>query len=171
MRLEFRSQGQADQYYKICKRILMEKSRGPEGVRIGIQRIRNAIYRGFGFNSFNEFLKVFVPNERIASWFHSKEQLNEALSRGFEGAIAVVHERDFEVTAPAAELVMLAVNCAVDANERALQRVINTHNLQGQDNQKPSNDPSLPEGITTVRPRGGLPYSRRGLHEPRHPSN
>jgi len=81
MRLEFRSQGQADQYYKICKRILMEKSRGPEGVRIGIQRIRNAIYRGFGFNSFNEFLKVFVPNERIASWFHSKEQLNEALSR------------------------------------------------------------------------------------------
>ena len=31
MRLKFRSHGQAEQYYKICRGILEENSSGPEG--------------------------------------------------------------------------------------------------------------------------------------------
>jgi len=127
MRLKFRSHGQAEQYYKICRGILEENSSGPEGSRLGLQLVRNAMYRGFGFNSFNEFQRNFTPNERIAEWFHTKEQLTQAFSLAFEGAIEVAHLRDFETRVAAPEMVSLAVDRAVEVNDRALQRRIEVH--------------------------------------------
>jgi hypothetical protein len=131
MRLRFRCFGQTDQYFKICRRILRERSRGPEGGKLGLQQIRNAIYRGFGFNSFSECQKVFVPDERISSWFHSKGQLNEAFSVAFEGAIEVARVRGFEMTVATAELIRLAIDRASEVNERALRRIIDLHSPTG----------------------------------------
>ena len=124
MRLKFRSQGQAEQYYKICRGILEENSRGPEDGRLGRELIRNAIYRGFGFRNFCGFQRDFAPNERIAEWFHTEEQLTQAFSLAFEGAIEVARQRRFEAGVAAPELVSLAIGRAVEINDRALQRLI-----------------------------------------------
>ena len=124
MRLQFRSQGQAEQYYKICRRILEEDCRGPEDGRLGLELIRNAIYRGFGFKHLCGFQRDFTPNERIAEWFHTEEQLTQAFSLAFEGAIEVAHQRGFDTRVAAPELVSLAVGRAVEINDSALQRLI-----------------------------------------------
>jgi hypothetical protein len=97
VRLEFRSVGQAERYYKILMKVIQDSSRGGEGDKMGRQRIRNAIYRGFGYSHFPQFERIFVPNESVKAWFHSREQLQDAFSRALVDAIEVARERGFDL--------------------------------------------------------------------------
>jgi hypothetical protein len=125
MRLEFRSVGQADRYYKILKKVVEDAGRGGEGNKMGRERIRNAIYRGFGYNHFPQFERILVPNKSVKAWFHSREQLEEAFSRALADAVEVARERGFEFHASTEELTRAAVNLALEVNERALQNLLN----------------------------------------------
>ena len=127
MRLPFRSEGQAEVYWKICRRILEESCRGHEGAQLGRERIRNAVYRGFGYNHFPDFQRSFVPTDEIKVWFHSEEQLKSVFSHSIVGAIEVAHERGFECKAAVEGLVRRAVSAAVEANDASLRRIINSN--------------------------------------------
>jgi hypothetical protein len=125
-RLEFRNVGQAGRYYKILRAVVEDAGRGSEGDRMGRQRIRNAIYRGFGYNHFPEFERIFVPNRSVKAWLHSKEKLQDAFSRALAGAIEVAPERGFEFHTSIDELTRVAVDLALQANDRALQNLLNS---------------------------------------------
>jgi hypothetical protein len=124
MRLQFRNQGQADQYWKICRKILKGASHGPEGATLRMQRTRNLVYRCFGYNHFPDFERNFVPDHKVIAWFHSEEVLANVFSRALNGAMELAAESGFEFTSPAEELVKLAVNAALEANDCALQTLI-----------------------------------------------
>jgi hypothetical protein len=126
VRLEFRSVGQAERYYKILMKVIQDSSRGGEGDKMGRQRIRNAIYRGFGYSHFPQFERIFVPNESVKAWFHSREQLQDAFSRALVDAIEVARERGFESQTSTEELTTMAVKLALEANDRALQGLLNS---------------------------------------------
>lgn len=127
MRLPFRSEGQAELYWKICRRILEETCCGHEGAQLGRERIRNAVYRSFGFNHFPDFQRSFVPTDEIKAWFHSEEQLKSVFSHSIVGAIEVARERGFECGASIEDLVRKAVSAAVEANDASLLRIINAN--------------------------------------------
>lgn len=127
MRLPFRSEGQAEVYWKICRRILEESCRGHEGAQLGRERIRNAVYRGFGYKHFADFQRNFVPTDEIKVWFHSEEQLRSVFSHSIAGAIEVARERGFECEASVEDLVRKAVGAAVKANDASLLRIINAN--------------------------------------------
>jgi hypothetical protein len=124
MRMYFRNLGQASAYYKICRNILEESSSGPDGARLGRWQIRNAIYRGFGFRNFNEFEKIFVPDQRAIAWCHSDEQLKEVFSRALGESIDIARARGFQFHESLEELVKLAIAQAQEGNLAALQAVI-----------------------------------------------
>jgi hypothetical protein len=124
MRLKFRNVGQANRYWKICRDILNESCEIPEGAWLGRERLRNAIYRAFGFNSFPDFQKNFVPDNRVKAWFHSEEELESVFSRGLADAIADGRERGVECPSSTELLVKKAVEAAFEANDSVLRRLI-----------------------------------------------
>jgi hypothetical protein len=126
VRLPFRSEGQAEVYWKICRRILEESCHGHEGAQLGRERIRNAVYRGFGYNHFSDFQRSFAPNNQIKVWFHSEEQLKSAFSHSINEAIEVARERGFECEASIEDLVKRAVSAAMETNDASLLRIINS---------------------------------------------
>lgn len=91
---------------------------------MGRERIRNAVYRSFGFNHYPDFQRSFVPDTSIKMWFHSHEQLEEAFSKALTDAMEMAVERGFTFAYPTKKLVSIAVKLACEANDRALQVVI-----------------------------------------------
>lgn len=91
---------------------------------MGTQRIRNAIFKGFGFAHFPDFERNFVRNERIKAWFHPEEQLSATFSLSFGYASEVAQQYGFQLTQPIEHLVAVATDCALKLNEDALARLL-----------------------------------------------
>ena len=123
-RLAFRSNNQAEQYCKILLRAIKKASRGPEDTPIGMESIRNSIYRAFGFRNFCDYQRNFRPEPRIELWFHSKEQLQAVFSCALGRAVEIACERGFTLQSSIDELLTAAVDEALEANERSLRRLI-----------------------------------------------
>jgi hypothetical protein len=91
---------------------------------MGTQRIRNAIFKGFGFAHFPDFERNFARNEQVKSWFHSEELLRTTFSLSFGYASDVAQQYGFQLTQPIEHLVAVATDCALKANEDALARLL-----------------------------------------------
>lgn len=124
MRLQFRNAGQAACYCKIIRRVIDDAGEGREGARMGKQRSRNAIYRGFGYSNFAEFESTFVPNALVTAWFHSEELLTKALSQAVTACIAEANKDGFEFRDSSEYLTKMAVSMAIGSNEQSLQNLL-----------------------------------------------
>jgi hypothetical protein len=124
VRLQFSNAGQAKAYYRICRKVLNECSSGPAESRTGTQRIRNAIFKGFGFAHFPDFGRNFARNEQVKAWLHSEEQLRETFSLSFGYASDLAQQYGFQLTQPIEHLAAVATDCALKVNEGALTRLL-----------------------------------------------
>ena len=112
MRINFRHRQHADRYLKLCIRILRENLSGPTGLHLGMQRARNAFCIGFGYNSYNELLKVLQNQEHPSSSVCRKE-LEIALFKAFELAVQVAREYGFEPQMSSYELSAITLHEAL----------------------------------------------------------
>ena len=89
-----------------------------------MESIRNSIYRAFGFRNFSDYQRSFVPQPRVKLWLHSEELLQATFARAFSDALEIASERGFTFQSSIDELTTAAVNEALEANDRSLQRLI-----------------------------------------------
>jgi hypothetical protein len=78
-----------------------------------MQRARNAFCKGFGYNSYNELLKVLQNQEHPSSSVCRKDQLEIALFKAFEHAVQVAREYGFEPQMSSYELSAITLHEAL----------------------------------------------------------
>jgi|GEM_PF-7090806 len=109
MRLKFENFGHAERYLKVCKRVLVEHISGPDGARLGRERIRNAFCQGFGFSHYPE-MQYILKALKIPEATNSEEELSLAFRKGFTRALEVAAEQGFTIAHSPEILAAIAVN-------------------------------------------------------------
>lgn len=98
MRIPFKHKGQADFYLKTCKKILANNLIGPDGGRLPTQRVRNALCRGVGYNSYDDLKFIMAEHPNWSHYPASPDELQAAFAKGISLAIAVAEGYGFRPT-------------------------------------------------------------------------
>jgi len=96
MRVFFKHMGQANLYLKTCKLLLIEALNIPEGERLPTQRTRNAVCKGFGYNSYEDLKHFMTQNRQDAFTAPDPEDLLQAFALGFFYAIEYARQCNFQ---------------------------------------------------------------------------
>lgn len=100
MRIFFSRPSQPEIILKTCKRVLAANLPAPDGVRLPTQSVRNALCRGLGYSSYDEFRLVTGRRPEGDDTLPALDDLHGALTQGFSLALAVAEERGFRLPEP-----------------------------------------------------------------------
>jgi hypothetical protein len=92
--------GHANWFLKTCKKILANHLIGPDGGRLPTQRVRNALCRGVGYNSYDELKFIMAQHPDWTLYPASPDDLQAAFAKGISLALAVAEGYGFRPPEP-----------------------------------------------------------------------